>query len=114
MLCAALLLNHLCGPSARNRRNRRLYSSGQSRDQAALTFDQARKMVLWNADLRQIISIKESSKVRRYDELGIEYRPFPPRLTRSKAASYFPAQNSVFVVGSIAPRKAKPAGGRRA
>jgi phage terminase large subunit-like protein len=74
MLCAALLLNHLCGPSARNRRNRRLYSSGQSRDQAALTFDQARKMVLWNADLRQIISIKESSKVRRYDELGIEYR----------------------------------------
>jgi phage terminase large subunit-like protein len=31
-------------------------------------------MVLWNADLRQIISVKESSKVLRYDELGIEYR----------------------------------------
>jgi len=39
-----------------------------------LTFDQARKMVLLNADLRQIISIKESRKVLRYDELGIEYR----------------------------------------
>src|SRR5262249_40181855 len=34
-LCGALLLNHLCGPSARNRPNTRLYSSGQSRDQAA-------------------------------------------------------------------------------
>jgi phage terminase large subunit-like protein len=66
-----LLLNHLCGPSARDRR---LYSSGQSRDQAALTFDQARKMVLFNADLRQIISIKESGKILRYDELGIEHR----------------------------------------
>lgn len=73
-LCAALLLNHLCGPSARNRPHTRLYSSGQSRDQAALTFDQARKMVLWNADLRQIIAVKESGKVLRYDELGIEYR----------------------------------------
>ena len=73
-LCGALLLNHLCGPSARNRPNTRLYSSGQSRDQAALTFDQARKMVLWNPDLRQIISIKESSKILRYDELGIEYK----------------------------------------
>jgi phage terminase large subunit-like protein len=38
-LCAALLLNHLCGPSARNRPNTRLHSSAQSRDQAALTFD---------------------------------------------------------------------------
>jgi phage terminase large subunit-like protein len=42
-LCGALLLNHLCGPSARNRPNTRLYSSAQSRDQAALTFDAARK-----------------------------------------------------------------------
>src|SRR5262249_46125777 len=33
-----------------------------------------RKMVLLNADLRQIISITESSKALRYDELGIEYR----------------------------------------
>jgi phage terminase large subunit-like protein len=72
--CAALLLNHLCGPSARNRPNTRLYSSAQSRDQAALTVDQARKMVLWNADLRQIISVKESTKFLRFDELGIEYR----------------------------------------
>jgi phage terminase large subunit-like protein len=52
-LCGALLLNHLCGPSARGRPNTRLYSSAQSRDQAALTFDAARKMILWNNDLRQ-------------------------------------------------------------
>jgi phage terminase large subunit-like protein len=73
-LCGALLLNHLCGPGARNRRNSRLFSSAQNRDQAALVFDAARKMVLWNPDLRQIISIKEASKVLRYDELGIEYK----------------------------------------
>jgi phage terminase large subunit-like protein len=60
-LCGALLLNHLCGPSARGRPNTRLYSSAQSRDQAALTFDAARKMILWNNDLRQIIAVKESS-----------------------------------------------------
>src|SRR5262249_4358630 len=73
-LCGALLLNHLCGPSARNRRNSRLFSSAQNRDQAALVFDAARKMVLWNPDLRQIISIKEASKILRCDELGIEYK----------------------------------------
>jgi phage terminase large subunit-like protein len=73
-LCGALPLNHLCGPSARNRRNSRLYSSAQSRDQAGLVFDAARRMVLLNDDLRQIISIKEASKTLRYDELGIEYK----------------------------------------
>ena len=73
-LCAALLLNHLVGPSARNHRNSRLFSSAMSRDQAALTFDAARKMILLNPDLRQTIAIKESAKVLRNDELGIEHK----------------------------------------
>ena len=73
-LCAALLLNHLVGPSARNHRNARLFSSAMSRDQAALTFDAARKMILWNNDLRQTVAIKESAKVLRNNELGIEYK----------------------------------------
>ena len=45
-----------------------------SRDQAALTFDAARKMILLNSDLRQAVAIKESAKVLRNDELGTEYR----------------------------------------
>ena len=73
-LCAALLLNHLVGPSARNHRNARLFSSAMSRDQAALTFDAARKMILWNSDLRQAVAIKESAKVLRNNELEIEYK----------------------------------------
>jgi phage terminase large subunit-like protein len=73
-LCGALLLNHLCGPSARGRRNARLYSSAQSREQAGLTFDAARRMVLLNPDLAQIIKIKESAKMLTNSELGIEFR----------------------------------------
>jgi phage terminase large subunit-like protein len=83
-LCAALLLAHLCGPAARDRRNSRLYSSAQNRDQAALVFDAARKMVLLNSDLRQIISIKEASKVLRYDELGIEYKALSSESTTAQ------------------------------
>src|SRR5262249_25614440 len=35
-LAACLLLNHLCGPSAKSRPNSQLYSAAQSRDQAAI------------------------------------------------------------------------------
>jgi hypothetical protein len=34
-------LNHLCGPSARYRPNSQLFSCAQSRDQAAIEYDQA-------------------------------------------------------------------------
>jgi hypothetical protein len=44
-LCACLLLNHLCGPSAEDRPNSQLFSAAQSRDQAALLFGLAAKMV---------------------------------------------------------------------
>jgi phage terminase large subunit-like protein len=83
-LCAALLLNALVGPSARNHRNARLYSSAMSRDQAALTFDAARKMILLNNDLRQAVSIKESAKVLRNDELGIEYKALSSEAHRAQ------------------------------
>src|SRR5262249_56073487 len=44
-LAACLLLNHLCGPSAKSRPNSQLYSAAQSRDQAAIIFSLASKMV---------------------------------------------------------------------
>src|SRR5262249_38301757 len=49
-----------------------------------LVFDAARKMVLLNSDLRQIISIKEASKVLRYDELGIEYKALSSESTTAQ------------------------------
>jgi phage terminase large subunit-like protein len=55
-----------------------------SRDQAALTFDAARKMILWNPDLRQAIAIKESAKVLRNDELGIEYKALSSEAHRAQ------------------------------
>ena len=83
-LCAALLLNHLVGPSVRNCRNARLFSSAISRDQAALTFDAARKMILLNNDLRQTIAIKESAKVLCNTELGIEYKALSSEAHRAQ------------------------------
>ena len=56
-----------------------------SMDQAALTFDAARKMILWNNDLRQTVAIKESAKLLRNNELGIEYRALSRRRTAPRA-----------------------------
>src|SRR6516165_10603226 len=42
---ACLLLAHLCGPPAKNRPNSQLFSAAQSRDQAAIIFSLAAKMV---------------------------------------------------------------------
>jgi phage terminase large subunit-like protein len=47
-LSACLLLAHLCGPPARNKPNSQLYSAAQSRDQAAIIFSLAAKMVRLN------------------------------------------------------------------
>ena len=57
------------------------FSSAMSRDQAALTFDAARKMILLNADLQQSIAIDESAKVLRNDELGSNTRLCPAKST---------------------------------
>ena len=50
-LAACLLLAHLCGPPARNKPNSQLYSAAQSRDQAAIIFSLAAKMVRMNPEL---------------------------------------------------------------
>jgi hypothetical protein len=43
-----LLLAHLCGPPARNKPNSQLFSAAQSRDEAAIIFSLAAKMVRMN------------------------------------------------------------------
>jgi phage terminase large subunit-like protein len=69
---SVLLLVHLCGPMARP--NSQLYSSGQSREQAALIFSLAAKIVRMSPALRDNVTIKESSKVLECYELGTKYR----------------------------------------
>lgn len=69
---AFLLLLHLCGPEARA--NSQLYSAAQSRDQAAILFGYASKVVRMSPDLSEYVQIKESAKTLVCAELGTVYR----------------------------------------
>jgi phage terminase large subunit-like protein len=71
-LAAFLLLLHLCGRE--HRHNSNLFSSAQSREQAALIFALAAKIVRLSSDLRQIVVIKETAKELTCPELGTRYR----------------------------------------
>jgi phage terminase large subunit-like protein len=73
-LSACLLLAHLCGPPAHNRPNSQLYSAAQSRDQAAIIFSLAAKMVRMNPELAQAVAIQETAKSLICRELGTRYR----------------------------------------
>jgi len=73
-LAACLLLNHLCGPSAKSRPNSQLYSAAQSRDQAAIIFSLAAKMTRMNPALARIVTIQETAKSLVCAELGTRYR----------------------------------------
>jgi phage terminase large subunit-like protein len=70
--CAFINLLHLCGPEARP--NSQLYSCAQSRDQAAVLFDYAAKMVRISPILRQFIRIKDTAKELHCPELGTMYK----------------------------------------
>ena len=69
-LSAFLLLAHLCGPMKRP--NSQLYSAAQSRDQAALLFRLASKVIRLNPDLDAVVNIQETAKRLTCPELGIE------------------------------------------
>jgi phage terminase large subunit-like protein len=71
---ACLLLAHLCGPPAKNRPNSQLFSAAQSRDQAAIIFALAAKMVRMNPALSQAVTIQETAKSLTCPELGTRYR----------------------------------------
>ena len=73
-LAACLLLAHLCGPPARNKPNSQLFSSAQSRDQAAIIFSLAAKMVRLNPNLARAVTIRETAKELVCPELGTRYR----------------------------------------
>jgi phage terminase large subunit-like protein len=69
---AFLLLLHLCGPEAR--RNSQLFSAAQSREQAAIIFDLASKIVRMSPSLRDFVTIRDTAKQLLCPELGTLYR----------------------------------------
>lgn len=71
-LAAFLLLLHLCGPEAR--RNSQLFSAAQSRDQAAVLFALAAKIVRMSPDIGGAVGIRDSGKQLYCEELGTLYR----------------------------------------
>ena len=70
--CAFLLLLHLCGREAKL--NSQLYSCAQSRDQAAVLFSIAAKIVRLSPTLRPIIQIRDTAKELLCHELGTAYK----------------------------------------
>ena len=71
-LAAFLCLLHLCGPEARP--NSQLYSAAQSRDQAAILFSLAAKVVRMSPDLSAVVLVRDSGKQLFCEELGTLYK----------------------------------------
>lgn len=71
-MAAFLLLLHLCGPEARA--NSQLYSAAQSREQAAVLFSLAAKMVRMAPDLSRFVIVRDTAKQLFCAELGTLYR----------------------------------------
>ncbi len=69
---AFLLLLHLCGPEAKP--NSQLVSAAQSKDQAALLFELAAKMVRMSPDLGEYVRIRDTVKELLCPELGTIYK----------------------------------------
>lgn len=69
---AFILLLHLEGPEAKP--NSQLYSAAQSRDQAAILFNLAAKMVRMSPDLIAVTTVRDTAKQLFCPELGTLYR----------------------------------------
>ena len=80
-LLACLALAHVCGPPAHHRPNSQVYSAAQSRDQAALVFHLASKMVRMNPHLNHACAIKETAKELHCLELGTRYKAISAEAT---------------------------------
>lgn len=71
-LSAFLMLLHLCGPEARP--NSQLFSAAQSREQAAILFALAAKVVRLSPDLSAVVTVRDTVKQLSCGELGTLYR----------------------------------------
>jgi phage terminase large subunit-like protein len=71
-LAGFILLLHTVGPEARP--NSQLFSAAQSREQAAILFALAAKMVRLSPTLRQYVVVRDTAKQLHCGELGTLYR----------------------------------------
>lgn len=71
-LAAFIVLLHLCGPEYRA--NSQLYSAAQSRDQAAILFELAAKIVRMSADLSHVVTIRDTAKELLCPDLGTFFK----------------------------------------
>lgn len=71
-ISAFILLLHLCGPEARA--NSQLFSAAQSREQAAILFALAAKIVRMSPDLSAYVTVRDTAKQLACQELGTLYR----------------------------------------
>jgi len=69
---AFIVLLHTCGPEAKP--NSQLYSAAQSRDQAAVLFELAAKMVRMSPDLSEYVTIRDTAKELLCHELGTFFK----------------------------------------
>lgn len=69
---ALIVLLHLCGPEAAP--NSQLFSAAQSRDQAAVLFALAAKMVRMSPDMLAAVVVRDTKKELGCPELGTLYR----------------------------------------
>lgn len=84
-LSAFLLLLHLCGPEARA--NSQLYSAAQSRDQAAILFSLAAKVVRLSPDLNSVVVVRDTAKQLFCPDLGTLYRALAAEASTSYGLS---------------------------
>lgn len=71
-LTAMLVLAHLVGPEAR--RNSNIYSAAQSREQAALVFNLAAKMIRMSRVLDEAVKVRDSAKELFCVRTGARYK----------------------------------------
>jgi phage terminase large subunit-like protein len=69
---AMLLLAHLCGPESK--RNSQIFSTATSRDQAAIVYGLASRMVRMNATLNGMVRCTDSRKEMFCPATGVRYR----------------------------------------
>lgn len=84
-LAAALTLLHVVGPEAKA--NSDLYSAAQSRDQAALLFRYAAKIVRLSPDLRPHVLIRDTAKELACPELGTLFKSLSAEVKTSYGLS---------------------------
>lgn len=84
-LTAMLILAHLVGPEAT--RNGHIYSAAQSRDQAAIVFDLAAKMVRVSQDLSEHVVVRDTAKQLFSPLTGCTYRALSAEATTAYGLS---------------------------